>query len=67
MQEMQVRLLGQEDSLEGKWQLTPEFLPEKFHGQKSLAGYSNYRVAKSWTPLNNWARMHTVELNVIIP
>ena len=24
----------------GKWQPTPEFLPEKFHGQRSLAGYS---------------------------
>ena len=24
----------------GKWQLTPVFLPEKFHGQRSPAGYS---------------------------
>jgi len=23
-----------------KWQLTPMFLPEKSHGQKSLVGYS---------------------------
>ena len=23
-----------------KWQLTPEFLPGKFHGQKNLVGYS---------------------------
>ena len=23
-----------------KWQLTPVFLPEKSHGQRSLAGYS---------------------------
>ena len=23
-----------------KWQLTPVFLPGKFHGQRSLAGYS---------------------------
>ena len=23
-----------------KWQPTPEFLPGKFHGQRSLAGYS---------------------------
>ena len=23
-----------------KWQPAPEFLPEKFHGQRSLAGYS---------------------------
>ena len=25
---------------EGKWQSTPVFLPGKFHGQRSLAGYS---------------------------
>ena len=24
----------------GKWQPTPVFLPGKFHGQRSLAGYS---------------------------
>ena len=24
----------------GKWQTIPVFLPEKFHGQRSLAGYS---------------------------
>ena len=23
-----------------KWQLTPVFLPGKFHGQRSMAGYS---------------------------
>ena len=23
-----------------EWQLTPEFLPGKFHGQRSLVGYS---------------------------
>ena len=28
-----------------KWQPTPEFLPGKFHGQRSLMGYS----PKSWT------------------
>ena len=25
---------------EGKWQPTPVFLPGKFHGQRSLVGYS---------------------------
>ena len=29
-----------------KWQHTSIFLPEEFHGQRSLAGYS-HRVAKS--------------------
>ena len=31
---------------------TPVFLPGKFHGQRSLAGYSPW-VAKSWTQLSN--------------
>ena len=32
-------------------QPTPVFLPRVSHGQKSLVGYSLYRVAKSWTGL----------------
>ena len=32
--------LGQEDPWRRKWQLTPVFLLERFHGQKSLAGPS---------------------------
>ena len=35
-----VRSLGWEDPLEKKWQPTSVFLPGKFHGQRSLAGYS---------------------------
>jgi len=31
-----------------KWQTTPEFLPGKSHGQRSLVGYSPW-VAKSLT------------------
>ena len=34
-----------------KWQPTPVFLPGKFHGQRSLAGYSP-RFSKSWTQLS---------------
>ena len=34
------------------WQSTPLFLPEKPHGQRSLAGYSP-RVAKSQTELSD--------------
>ena len=40
MQEMLVLSLSQEDPLEEAWQPTPVFLPGKFHGQRSLAGYS---------------------------
>ena len=38
MQEMQVRSLGQEDSMRRNWQPTPVFLPEKSHGQRNLRG-----------------------------
>ena len=41
MQETQDRSLGQEDPLEKKWQPTPLFLPGKFKGQRSFAGYSS--------------------------
>ena len=41
-----------------KWQPTPVFLPGKFHGQRSLAGYSP-RGHKSWTRLNDWTHRHT--------
>ena len=40
VQETQVQALDQEDSLEEEMTTTPVFLPGKFHGQKSLAGYS---------------------------
>ena len=40
IQEMQDQSLSWEDPLEKKWQLTPVFLPGKFHGQRSLADYS---------------------------
>ena len=34
----------------GKWQPTPVFLPGKFHGQRSLVGYSpwGHRVGHKW-------------------
>ena len=30
-----------------KWQLTPVFLPEKSHGQRSVAGYSPWGCTES--------------------
>ena len=34
------------------WQLMPEFLPREFHGQRSLAGYSQgCRVRHDWSDL----------------
>ena len=49
MQETLVQSLGWEDPLEKEWQPTPvflqptpEFLPGKFYGQRSLVGYSQW-------------------------
>ena len=39
-EEMQVRSLDRKIPWGRKWQPTPVFLPGKFHGQKSLVGYS---------------------------
>ena len=38
-----------------KWQPSPVFLPGKFHGRRSQAGYTVHGVTKSWT----WLSMHT--------
>ena len=40
VQEIWVRSLGKEDPLEKEMATTSAFLPEKFHGQSSLLGYS---------------------------
>ena len=40
VQETWVQSLGQEDPLEKGMAATPVFLPEEFHGQRSLVGYS---------------------------
>ena len=34
--------LGQEDPLEKEMATTPAFLPGKYHGQRSLVGYSSW-------------------------
>ena len=53
MQETWVQSLGGEDPQEKEMQPTPVFLPGKFHGQRSLLGYS-HGVAKSQTQLSNF-------------
>ena len=40
MRETWVRSLGREDPLEKEWQPIPVLLPGKFHGWRSLVGYS---------------------------
>ena len=44
-----------------QWQLTPVFLPGESHGQRSLAGYTVHRVAKSRTRLKQ-LNVHTQRL-----
>ena len=46
-----------------KWQPTPVFLPGKFHGQRSLAGYLVHGVTKSQTQLSDY---HTHTANIIL-
>ena len=58
LRETQVWSLGQEDPLEKEMAPTPVLLPEKFHGQRSLVGYSPW-VAKSWTRLSDFTLTHT--------
>ena len=49
MQEMWVQFLGLEDPLEKEMATTPVFLPEEFHGQRSLVGYSPWGHKESDT------------------
>ena len=57
VQETQVPSLGWEDPWRGKWQPAPVFLPGKFHGQGSLAGYGPWGSKESdW--LRDWACAH---------
>ena len=42
MQETQVQSLGQENPLEKRMDTTPVLFPGKFHGQRSLVGYSSW-------------------------
>ena len=51
-----------------KWQPTPAFLPENFHGQRSLAGYSAWGCKESDTtkPLSRHTHIHTKYLKHVI-
>ena len=49
-----------------KWQLTPVLLPGKFHGQRSLVGYSPWCPKESDTTeqLHNFTPSHTVSASL---
>ena len=48
-----------------KWQPTPVFLPGKFHGQRSLVGYSQWGCKELDT--TEHARTHTHTKSTYIP
>ena len=48
----------------GKWQHTSVFLPEKFHEQKSLVGYSSWGRKES--DMIELVRMHNVALTIFL-
>ena len=60
MQETQVQSLSQEDPLEKERAHTPVFLPGKFHGQRSLVGYSPWgpKELEMTEPLSMHAPIH---------
>ena len=49
MQETWIRSLGREDPVEWEIETIPIFLPEKFHGQRSLVSYSPWGPKESDT------------------
>ena len=60
MRETRVRSLGRENPWRRKWQPTPVLLPGKFHGQRSLVGYSpwNHKQSDMTELLSISMRMH---------
>ena len=61
MQEIQVQSLVGKIPWRRKWQLTPEFLPGKSHGQRSLVGYSPWGHKE----LNTAKHTHTQSFQLI--
>ena len=61
-QETGVQSLGQEDPLEEGWQPTPVFLPEKYYGHRSLAGYmpQGHKESDMTERLNTHTHMHSL-------
>ena len=62
LQETRVCSLGQEDSLEGKWQPTPVFLPRELYGLRSMAGSSPWAHEK----LNTTEHAHLVSISTLL-
>ena len=58
--------LGQKYPWSRKWKPTPLFLPEKFHGQSSLAGYFvTQRVRHDWACIPTFIEVKTARVKGI--
>ena len=73
-QETWLRSLGQEDAFGRSWQPTPMFLSGKFHGQRSLVGYSPCGLKESDITehthsffLNSWGKGDSLAEHKAIP
>ena len=62
MGETQVWSLGWEIPWRRKWQPTPELLPEKFHGQRSLVGYGPWGRKESDMTEQLYTQSHAAHL-----
>ena len=60
-QKMQVWSLAWEDPWRRKWQAAPVFSPGRFHGQRSLEGYTVHGSAESRT----WLSTHTSFISLL--
>ena len=63
-QETPVQSLGGMILWKGKWQPTAVFLPGKFHGQRSLTGYSPWGHRES--DMTELTRMHVLHLSMFL-
>ena len=64
MQEMQVRALYKEDPPEKETAAPSVFLPGKFHGQRSLVGYSPWGCKELDMTEHTRAHTHTTSISV---
>ena len=61
-QEKHVQSLGQEDPLEEKMATHSSILAGKFHGQRSLVGYSPWGLKELDTIESDTTKLHKVEM-----
>ena len=47
------------------WVPPPVFLPGESHGERTLAGYTVHRVAKSWTGLKRLSMAQNVNIKYV--